>query len=149
VSAEYGYGQAAPAGMYYDQQSGLLIPNGTELASIGRRIGAYFLALPLYIVTLVIGYWIWGLRLWGRGKSPALSVLGMQVWKPDTQQPATFGTMALRDIVGRLIEAITIVNLVSFILFCVGKERKALHDMIVGTIVLYDPNGLLDPKKQS
>jgi uncharacterized RDD family membrane protein YckC len=147
----YGYGQypqgAVPAGMYYDESSGLLLPNGTELASVGRRIGAYFLALPLMIVTLVIGYWIWGLILWGRGKSPALSVLGMQVWKVDAQQPATFGTMALRDIIGRIVEGITPINLVSFIMFCAGKERKALHDMIGGTIVLYDPNKVLDPNK--
>src|SRR5690348_6750408 len=79
----YGYGQhpqgAVPAGMYYDQESGLLLPNGTELASVGRRIGAFFLAIPLWIITLGIGYIIWGLILWGRGQTPALSVLGMRV----------------------------------------------------------------------
>jgi len=25
-----------------------------------------------------------------------------------------------------------------------NKERKSLHDMIAGTVVLYDPNKLLD-----
>jgi len=43
VSAGYGYGQypavAVPQGMYIDQMSGLLLPEGTELASVGRRIG--------------------------------------------------------------------------------------------------------------
>src|SRR5579872_6222317 len=48
-------------GMYFDQQSGLTLPNGVRLASSGRRIGAYFLAIPLVLVTLVIGYIIWGL----------------------------------------------------------------------------------------
>ncbi|HEX6520018.1 MAG TPA: RDD family protein [Streptosporangiaceae bacterium] len=152
VPTGYGYGQypqgAVPAGMYYDERSGLLLPNGTELASIGRRIGAYFLALPLMLITLIIGYWIWGIILWSKGKSPALSVLGMQVWKVDDQQPATFGTMALRDIIGRIVEGITPVNLVSFIMFCAGKERKAIHDMIGGTVVLYDPNKVLEPKDQ-
>ena len=52
--AAYG-GPDIPAGMYLDQGSGLL-PQGTQLAGVGRRIGAYFLALPLVIVTLGIGY---------------------------------------------------------------------------------------------
>src|SRR5882757_3946258 len=53
VPAGYGYGQypaaAVPQGMYLDQMSGLVLPEGTELASVGRRIGAYFLAIPLAI----------------------------------------------------------------------------------------------------
>ena len=55
------YGQPNVAmlpGMYYDQASGLQLPDQTELASVGRRIGAYFLAIPLIIVTLGIGYLI-------------------------------------------------------------------------------------------
>ena len=44
VPAGYGYGQypavPVPPGMYVDQMSGLLLPNGTELAGVGRRIGA-------------------------------------------------------------------------------------------------------------
>jgi uncharacterized RDD family membrane protein YckC len=149
VPAGYGYGQmpqqAVPAGMYYDQQSGLLLPNGTELASIGRRIGAYFLAIPLLLVTLGIGYIIWGLILWPSGRSPALSVLGMRVWKPNEQRVASFGTMALRDIVGGIIEGISIIGLISFIMMCASKDRRPLHDIIGGTIVLYDPNKVLEP----
>jgi hypothetical protein len=68
VPGGYGFGQyggqAVPAGMYLDQQSGLLLPMEAELASPGRRIGAYFPAIPLIIVTLVIGYLIWGLIAW-------------------------------------------------------------------------------------
>jgi len=150
VPSAYGYGQvapgAAPPGMYYDARSGLTLPNGTELASTGRRIGAFFLAIPLEIITLFIGYWIWGLILWGRGQTPALKVLNMQVWRPDDQKPATFGWMALREIIGRLVDGILSIFtlLTSFILMCVGKERKTLHDLVAGTVVLYDPNGVLN-----
>src|SRR5689334_20917821 len=63
-------GMAVPAGMYYDAESGLTLPNGTELASHGRRIGAYFLAGLLWIVTLFIGYAIWGLITWKDGRTP-------------------------------------------------------------------------------
>ena len=145
----YGYGQGgpgmAPPGMYYDQASGLTLPNGTTLAPVGRRIGAYFLAIPLAIVTLLIGYVIWGLVLWGQGTTPALKVLGMKVWKPDSNSKATFGTMALREIVGRIVDGILsfITLLISFILFVTGKEHKALHDIVASTVVLHDPNKVL------
>jgi len=149
VPAGYGYGQypavAVPQGMYIDQMSGLLLPEGTELASVGRRIGAYFLAIPLAIVTLGIGYIIWGLIVWGNGQTPALQVLGMRCWRPETNRVAGFWYMALREIPGRIIDGILsfITLITSFVLMVTGKERKALHDWIAGTVVLYDPNKTL------
>jgi uncharacterized RDD family membrane protein YckC len=136
---------AVPQGMYVDQASGLLIPDGTELASVGRRIGAFFLALPLLIVTLGIGYIIWGLIAWGNGQTPALQVLGMRVWRPENNQVASFWQMALRDVVGRLVDVVlgAITEITSFVLFVTGRERKSLHDHIAGTVVLYDPNKTL------
>jgi uncharacterized RDD family membrane protein YckC len=149
VPAGYGYGQspavAVPQGMYFDQLSGLALPEGTQLASVGRRIGAYFLALPLCIVTLGIGYIIWGLIAWGNGQTPALQVLGMRVWRPETNQVAGFWHMALREIVGRIVDGILslITEITSFVLFVTGKEHKALHDYVAGTVVLHDPNKVL------
>ena len=110
VPAGYGYGQPGgqpvPAGMYWDQESGLMLPQGTVLASPGRRIGAFFLAIPLVIVTLGIGYVIWGLIVWGNGQTPALQVLGMRCFRPETNRVAGFWWMALREIVGRILEVI-------------------------------------------
>ncbi|WP_375480866.1 RDD family protein [uncultured Jatrophihabitans sp.] len=136
----------APPGYYFHQESGLTLPVGTELASRGRRIGAYFLAIPLILVTLVIGYLIWGLVLWGKGTSPALRVLGMRCYKPVDGRSATFGTMALRDIVGVIVQQILsiITGLISFILFLSSAKRQSLPDLIGGTVVLYDPNKVLD-----
>ena len=144
------YGQpngAVLPGMYYDQASGLQLPDGTELASAGRRIGAYFLAIPLAIVTLGIGYIIWGLIVWGQGQTPALQVLGMRCWRTETNRIADWGWMALREVVGGIIEGLVfgIVGLVSFILMCTRPDRRTIHDMIAGTIVLYDPNKVLAP----
>ena len=149
VPAGYGYGQypavAVPQGMYIDQMSGLLLPEGTELASVGRRIGAYFLAIPLAIITLGIGYIIWGLIVWGNGQTPALQVLGMRCWRPETNRVAGFWYMALREIPGRMIDGILslITEITSFVLFVTGREHKALHDWIAGTVVLHDPNKVL------
>ncbi|HKC26892.1 MAG TPA: hypothetical protein VKB75_02665, partial [Jatrophihabitans sp.] len=79
-AAPQGLAQYGPGGTIFDPASGLYLPPGTELASVGRRIGAFFLAIPLVIVTLGIGYLIWGLVLWSKGTSPALRVLGMKCY---------------------------------------------------------------------
>jgi uncharacterized RDD family membrane protein YckC len=122
------------------------LPEGVTLAPIGRRIGAYFLSIVLVIVTLVIGYIVWGLIVWQRGTTPALSVLKMRCVKVDTGRKATFGTMALREIVGRIVEGILgwITELVSLILFLTRADRRCLHDLVAGTVVVFDPQGRLD-----
>lgn len=142
---EYGV-PAPPPGMYYDTESGLTLPQSVQLASHGRRIGAYFLAIPLAIVTLGIGYIIWGLIVWARGQTPALQVLGMRCWHPETGRVPGFWRMALREIVGRFLEGILgiFTELTSFILFLVTRERKAIHDYVAGTVVLRDPDKVLD-----
>ena len=80
VAAGYGFGetggQAVQAGLYLDQHSGLMLPQGTQLASFGRRIGAFFLTIALAVVTLFVGYIILGLLVLGNGQTPALQVLG-------------------------------------------------------------------------
>lgn len=136
---------AIPAGMYLDQESGLALPNGTALASSGRRIGAFFLAIPLSIITLGIGYLIWGLIVWGNGQTPALQVLGMRCWRPEDGRVAGFWWMALREIVGRIVDGIlwVITELVSFIFMLSRPDRRTLHDLIAGTVVLHDPDNVL------
>jgi hypothetical protein len=89
-----GYPSAPPPPVGNYDPSGLGLPQGVEMASRGRRVGAAFLAIPLVIVTLGIGYIIWGLILWGRGTSPALKVLGMKVYHIDQRQVPGFGRMA-------------------------------------------------------
>jgi uncharacterized RDD family membrane protein YckC len=144
----YGYGQGGPAvppGMHYDVASELTLPDGVELASVGRRIGAYFLAIPLSIVTLVIGYLIWGLIVWGRGQTPALQVLKMRCWEPEERRVPGWGRMALREVVGRFIieGLIPFVGLISLIIFLTSKQRKAIHDYVAGTVVLHDSHDVL------
>jgi uncharacterized RDD family membrane protein YckC len=149
VPAAYGYGQypanAVPQGMYFDPVSGLALPEGTQLANVGRRIGAWFLTFPLIVVTLGLGYIVWGLIVWGNGQTPALQVLGMRCWRPETNRVPGFWFMALREIPGRIIDHFLnfITLITSFVLFLAGKEHRALHDYLAGTVVLYDPNKVL------
>jgi uncharacterized RDD family membrane protein YckC len=141
--------QAPVAGTHVDAASGLTLPDGVELAGSGRRIGAFFLAIPLSIVTLGIGYLIWGVIAWGRGQTPALQVLGMRCWRPETNRVAGWWWMALREIVGRIAEGIlsVITLLISLILMLSRPDRKSLHDLIAGTVVLHDPHKLLAPNR--
>lgn len=139
------YGAVAPHGMYVDAANGLVLPNQVVLASVGRRIGAFFLAIPLAIVTLGIGYLIWGAIVWGKGTSPALQVLGMRAWSPQNLAPASWGRMALRNIVGGFVQAILslITGLISFVLFLTGAEHKSIPDHIGGTVIVHDPGKVL------
>jgi uncharacterized RDD family membrane protein YckC len=121
------------------------LPPGTELASVGRRIGAFFLRFPLIIVTLGVGYLVWGVVTWTRGTTPALQVLGCKLWVPDQQQMPGFWRSVLRNLVGGIVEGVVfpIIAIVSFVLFLANDEHKALHDMIGGTLVVHDPDKVL------
>lgn len=115
------------------------------MAPVGRRVGAYFLSIVLVIVTLVVGYIIWGAILWGRGTSPALNVLGMRAWHPESGRPAGWWRMALRDVVGGIAQGLlgAITGIVSFILFLATKEHRTLCDLVGGTVIIHDPNKVL------
>jgi Domain of unknown function (DUF1707)/RDD family len=143
-----GHSPAHRAAGWYDPRSQLWLPDGTQLASIGRRVGAFFLAWALFVVTLGVGYVTWGLFVWARGQTPALQLLGMRAYRPATGRVAGFWWMVLRETVGRFAEGVggIFVSLVSFLLFLTTKERRSLHDMIAGTVVLHDPNRLLPPR---
>jgi uncharacterized RDD family membrane protein YckC len=132
-----------PDGMYYDAATGLTLPNGTELASHGRRIGAYFLAGLLWIVTLVIGYAIWGLITWGKGRTPTQQLLHMRCWKVREMTTASWGTMFLRGLCMWLLDGIAFGGLVSFVMFLVNKDRRTLYDLVSGVVVIHDPNDVL------
>lgn len=138
-------GMPAPPGMYLDQQSGLVLPMGTTLASPGLRIGAYFLGGVLYTATLWIGYWIWGAITWSKGQTPTQQLLKTRYWNPSTRTTATWGTMALGQIVGRLVDYIALWGIVSFFMMLASREHRTLYDHICGCVVLHDPNGVLDP----
>ncbi|HEX7739406.1 MAG TPA: RDD family protein [Marmoricola sp.] len=123
----------------------LTLPDGVTLAPVGRRVGAFFLMYLLIIVTLGIGYLIWGAIAWGKGTSPALQVLGMRAWKPAEQRTATWGTMALRNIIGGIAQGILsiITEVISFVMFLSDDHHRTIPDRVGGTVIVHDPNKVL------
>lgn len=138
----------APAQPYEPDALGLgvQLPPGVVVASVGRRVGAYFLSGVLAIVTLGIGYLIWGAIVWGKGTSPALQVLGMRVWKESDHAPAGWGTMFLRDVIGGFVQGILgpITGVISLVMFISDNEgHRSIMDRIGGTVVVHDPQRIL------
>ena len=144
VPPGYGY-PGIPSGMYVDGATSLILPQGVELASVGRRIASWFLAIPLFIVTLGIGYFIWSLVVWARGQTPALQLLNMRCWRPADGRPSGFWWMVMREVVGNIVQNLffPVVAIVSFILFAAGREHRSLRDLIAGVVVLHDPARVL------
>ena len=70
-----------------------------EIASRGLRFGAYLLDLVFLCLTLIIGWLIWTLIVWGRGQTPAKQVLKMRVMNSKNNRPAEWGQMAIRNFV--------------------------------------------------
>ena len=120
-------------------------PNTIPLSSAGKRIGAYFLDAVLAAVTLGIGWLIWSIIVWGKGQSPAKSLLGMRVAMPETGRAATRGQMALRELIFKgLLGSVTggILTIVSgFMIF--GESRQAVWDKLSKSVVVEDPDGRL------
>jgi uncharacterized RDD family membrane protein YckC len=132
-------------GLWAEPSSGVVLPVGVGLASTGRRIGGYFLEIGLAIITLGVGYLVWSLIVWARGQTPGMQVLNMRCYRAEEHRVAGWGWMFMRQVVGNLIYFITfdIAFLVSCFMLVSRADRRTIADLIAGTVVLYDPNGLL------
>ena len=69
----------------------------------------------------------------------------MRAWRPETNRVAGFLVHGAGQIPGRIVTHVLgiITLLTSFVLFIAGKEHKALHDWLAGTVVLHDPDKVL------
>lgn len=115
------------------------------LSSAGKRFGAYLLDLVLVFATLFLGWLIWSLVIWSKGQSPAKAILGMRCISTETGRAATWGTMALRELVGKgLLGSVSfgVTTIVSAFLI-LGDSRQGIWDKIATTVVVDDPDGRL------
>ena len=115
-----------------------------QLSTPGKRLGAVLLEIPLFIVTLGIGYVVWMIIAWTKAQSPAKQVLNMRVVKLDENRPANVGEMLLRELVGKSLVG----NATFGIGYVVGgimvvtddTNHQGLWDKIANTTVVEDPN---------
>ena len=96
-----GYQQAVQPGLYTDPATGLAIPVGTQVASVGTRVGGYFLSVLFWFLaslTVEIAYLIWGAITWSNAQTPTQQVLSLRCWKIAEARPATWVEMLLRGV---------------------------------------------------
>lgn len=124
------------------------LPPGTELASAGKRIGTALLEIVLAIITLVIGYLIWTLIVWGRGQTPGKQLTGMRIYHVGNQRAASWGQMFVRQFLGGIVNSIFYIGLIVSVVFLFTDPlRRTVPDRIAGTIELNDPDKVLAPRR--
>jgi uncharacterized RDD family membrane protein YckC len=118
---------------------------GFRYASFQHRLGAYALDAVLAVVTLGIGWLIWSLIVWSEGQTPAKKILKIRVRHFDTGAVATWGHMAVREllvpvtvmIASSLTSGIAAVAwIVIEIVFYFTKNNRTLRDLWVKTAVI-------------
>jgi uncharacterized RDD family membrane protein YckC len=127
------------------------LPATVRLSSAWRRLGGYLLEGLLILLTLLIGWLVWSIIVWGRGQTPAKQLLGMRVLNRETLVSAGRGRMFAREIpckwIIELFASITVVGFVVYFWLLWDKERQELWDKMVETIVVNDPENVLDPRR--
>jgi uncharacterized RDD family membrane protein YckC len=87
----------------------------------------------LLAIGLFIGYVVWALVLFARGTTPGKNMLGMFVMKEDGRR-AGFGTMLIREWIGKLISGFVLALGFLWILF--DRDNQGWHDKLVSTYVV-------------
>lgn len=125
-------------------------PTGTvEKVTFNRRFwGDSVLEGLLFTITLGIGWLIWLIFTAKTAQTPAKRILNTYVIDIDTGQPISAGRVWVREVLVKLIliglvgAVIAVASLIDAIWVFFDKNRQALHDKVVSTIVVYAPSGL-------
>ena len=114
-------------------------------ASFQHRLGAIVLDAVLMVVTLGIGWLIWSFIVWSEGQTPAKKILKIRVYAADTQRPATWGHMGIRE--GLIPISVSIASsltgglayipwVIIEIVFYFTKGQRTLRDYWVKTVIV-------------
>ena len=114
-------------------------------ASFQHRLGAYALDIVISALTFGIGWLVWSFIVWGDGQTPGKKILKIRVRNFDTGAVATWGHMAVRELLVPLAVAIAVgltsglaavAWVVLEIVFYYTKNNRTLRDYWVKTAVL-------------
>lgn len=118
---------------------------GYVYASFQHRLGAYALDCVLALLTLGIGWIIWSFIVWGEGQTPAKKILKIRVRNFQTGAVATWGHMAVRELLVPLTVLIAanltagivaVAWIIIEIVFYFTKNNRTLRDLWVKTAVI-------------
>ncbi|MGH3521711.1 MAG: RDD family protein [Mycobacterium sp.] len=137
--------------------AGVPMVGGMQSSTPAKRLGAllldgvlcYAIVLAAALLTrsiaglvlAVFGVLVLELVYWSKGQSPAKAMLRMRCVNAQTGQPATLGTMFLREVVGKgILGGITfgITDIVSAFMI-LGATRQGIWDRLASTIVVDIP----------
>jgi uncharacterized RDD family membrane protein YckC len=120
-----------------------------EKVTYNRRFfGDSFLEGVLILVTLFIGWYIWLFFTAQTSQTPAKRLLGVYILDIDTGEPVSAGKVWIREVLVKQIllnvvgTFIPFAGLVNALWVFFDKNRQALHDKVVSTVVVYVPTGL-------
>jgi hypothetical protein len=115
-------------------------------ASLGRRMEALALAPLLFVVTLGVGWLVWCVLEWGKGRTPSYRLLGLRVVRSSDEQRIRFARSFARSTICLLLVLPTaVVCCVIGISFVFGasapedllrKPRTAPWDRLTATKVV-------------
>lgn len=114
-------------------------------ASFQHRLGAYALDAVISALTFGIGWLIWSFIVWGEGQTPGKKILKIRVRNFDTGAVATWGHMAVRELLVPLTVVIAVgltsglaavAWVVLEIVFYYTKNNRTLRDYWVKTAVI-------------
>jgi uncharacterized RDD family membrane protein YckC len=131
--------------MSYIDPSAIQPQGGMQYASFQHRLGAYVLDAVLSALTFGIGWLIWSFITWSEGQTPGKKILKIRVRNFDTGAVATWGHMAVRELLVPLTVVIAVgltsgLALVAWIVleivFYYTKNNRTLRDLWVKTAVI-------------
>lgn len=113
-----------------------------------RFFGDWLLESLLVTVTLFVGWLIWLYFTAKTSQTPAKRLLNVYIIDAKSGEPISAGRVWVRDVLVKIV-LVTLANFVAGIAGLVNggwvlidKDRQALHDKLVGTVVVYAPAGL-------
>lgn len=129
-------------------------PN-VKAATYLQRLAAFILDVILVPLTLVIGYLIWWLITLANGQTPGKQIVGIRAVNADGR-PLGWGMTFVREFVIKglvvgLISWITVYIfwLVNYLFPLFDRDRQALHDKMISTLVIVNPPPSFTAQQQS
>lgn len=115
-----------------------------QTSSRGYRLIAYLIESFLMSITLFIGWLIWSLFTWKEGTTPGHKMIGQKIVVYETGKAASWGRMFVREVLAKIVAAILSIftfGIPAIIdnIFIFRADKRTLHDLIAGTIVVNDP----------